>query len=63
MKDKILYVVVGICVALVAVYVWWFYQLSAVVSQDHNATAQIVDYLNKQIQASQPVPSAPVPKK
>lgn len=46
---------VGICIGVTGVYVYWFYNLSSMVATDHNNLSAVVQYLNNQIQASQPV--------
>ena len=62
MKDKIMWLIVGVCVGITGVFVWWTLNLAKTVGRDDATIVQITDYLNKQIQAQQPA-TAPTPKK
>lgn len=52
MNDKFKWFLVGLCVAITSVYVFWFYQLSKTVISDHNAVDGIVNFLNSEIAKS-----------
>lgn len=52
MKQNILMILVGVCIGITGVYIFWFFQLSKTVAQDHSDLATVVNFLNKQIETS-----------
>ena len=53
MKKNIGLILVGMCIAITIVFVWFTTKMSNIVNQDNATLQQVVQYLNSQIQASQ----------
>lgn len=53
MKDKILYIIIGILITVGFGLGYDLYRLNKVVIQDHTTLLQVTDFLNAQIKASQ----------
>lgn len=48
-KKAIGFILVGVCLGVTGVYIYWCYNLSKTVSQNTATLSQVVQYLNQEI--------------
>ena len=58
-KNKIGFIVLGICIGITAIFVYFVVKMSNQVNQDSATLQQVVSYLNSQIQAQNQKPTVP----